>query len=317
MVWKAKLHKHMLDKLYEKACYLLLTSQAIHNKIQSLGFKDCLVMLSSVDSLASLKGGIVIQVLGELSNDEAPSQKFAQTFFLAEQRDGYFVLNDIFRYIKEDIESDFDDIDLDCAKEVEESDSLLPEPQPTNGLSNGFHSHSHSTVTEEEVTAKPPPMQYSSAPIDTSSESHTAGKGSSIHDEVHVQQTPAPSEETASPTEPTPPYDLRHVESASNEPQTTEDEPARAPAAAGMPTPASVEQETPIPAEVSAPTEAPASHAPKTWATLAASNAEKWHAQSEPKSHAHATTGQPKANGNQAAPNRKEVTKPSHQGSFL
>src|SRR6202035_4121720 len=125
------------------------------------GFKDCLVMLSSVDSLASLNGGIVIQVLGELSNNDAPSQKFAQTFFLAEQPAGYFVLNDIFRYIKEDIESDFEEADPDSANEIDTP--MLHESQHgPNGLTNGFHSAAHSLVAEE-PSPNPDSLQYSAA----------------------------------------------------------------------------------------------------------------------------------------------------------
>ena len=37
-----------------------------------------------------------------MSNDGNPNRKFSQTFFLAEQPNGYFVLNDIFRYLKDD-----------------------------------------------------------------------------------------------------------------------------------------------------------------------------------------------------------------------
>jgi len=45
-------------------------------------------------------------VIGEMSNQGEPWKKFVQTFFLAEQPNGYFVLNDIFRFLKEDVESD-------------------------------------------------------------------------------------------------------------------------------------------------------------------------------------------------------------------
>ncbi|CEH13943.1 ran protein binding protein [Ceraceosorus bombacis] len=76
--------------------------QEIHNKISSLGFEDCKVYVSNVDSQSSISGGIVIQVLGELSNKKGPWRKFAQTFFLAEQPNGYYVLNDIFRFLSED-----------------------------------------------------------------------------------------------------------------------------------------------------------------------------------------------------------------------
>lgn len=58
--------------------------------------------MSNVDSQASADNGIVIQVLGEMSNNGLPNRKFSQTFFLAEQPNGYYVLNDIFRYLKDD-----------------------------------------------------------------------------------------------------------------------------------------------------------------------------------------------------------------------
>ncbi|KAJ3063527.1 hypothetical protein HK102_008449, partial [Quaeritorhiza haematococci] len=83
--------------------------QEIHNRILELDFQDCKVLVSNVDSQASLDGGIIVQVLGEMSNKGGASHKFAQTFFLAEQPNGYYVLNDIFRFLKEDIDNDYED----------------------------------------------------------------------------------------------------------------------------------------------------------------------------------------------------------------
>ncbi|KAI9591686.1 hypothetical protein BDF19DRAFT_454287 [Syncephalis fuscata] len=98
----------------------------IHDKIIELGFDDCHVLVSNVDSVASLDGGIIIQVLGEMCNKEGPSQKFAQTFFLAEQPNGYFVLNDIFRFLKDDVGAEYELSDesavtLNVAAPVEET----------------------------------------------------------------------------------------------------------------------------------------------------------------------------------------------------
>ncbi|GAA5990968.1 hypothetical protein JCM10908_000103 [Rhodotorula pacifica] len=81
------------------ACY---GQQEIHAKIMSLQFEDCKVYISNVDSQSSAEGGIIVQVIGEMSNANGPWRKFAQTFFLAGQHNGYFVLNDICRYIKEE-----------------------------------------------------------------------------------------------------------------------------------------------------------------------------------------------------------------------
>lgn len=66
-----------------------------------MDFQDCKVRVSNVDSQASLDN-IVIQVIGETSNKSAELKKFVQTFVLAQQPTGYFVLNDIFRYINEE-----------------------------------------------------------------------------------------------------------------------------------------------------------------------------------------------------------------------
>ncbi|EGG12063.1 uncharacterized protein MELLADRAFT_76555 [Melampsora larici-populina 98AG31] len=83
--------------------------QEIHDKFMSLNFDDCKVFVSNVDSQSSADGGIIVQVLGEMSNGAGPWRKFAQTFFLAEQPNGFFVLNDIFRYIKEEVEEGDDE----------------------------------------------------------------------------------------------------------------------------------------------------------------------------------------------------------------
>ncbi len=64
--------------------------------------------MSNVDSQESFKN-IVVQVIGEISNKAAAHRKFVQTFVLAEQPKGYFVLNDIFRYILEDEEEEMED----------------------------------------------------------------------------------------------------------------------------------------------------------------------------------------------------------------
>ncbi|TPX43308.1 hypothetical protein SeMB42_g04779 [Synchytrium endobioticum] len=68
--------------------------QEVHQRIQELGLKDCQVKISNIDSQAS-SGGVLLQVLGEMSNQGGPAHKFAQTFFSARQTNGYYVLNDI------------------------------------------------------------------------------------------------------------------------------------------------------------------------------------------------------------------------------
>lgn len=47
---------------------------------------------------------IVVQVIGETSNKTSELKKFVQTFVLARQPGGYYVQNDIFRYIVDELE---------------------------------------------------------------------------------------------------------------------------------------------------------------------------------------------------------------------
>jgi hypothetical protein len=98
--------------------------QAIRETIVGLKLTSCKVTLSLVECQESLNNGIIIVVLGHLSNNgkQTPMQRlvgvmrtrsartggqprrFSQTFFLAAQEpSGYFVLNDIFRYLREDV----------------------------------------------------------------------------------------------------------------------------------------------------------------------------------------------------------------------
>jgi len=75
----------------------------IHEKITSLGYKDCKVSLSVVDCQQSLGDGVLVVAFGHISNKGEAPRKFIQTFFLAVQTDpaGYYVLNDVFRHLKD------------------------------------------------------------------------------------------------------------------------------------------------------------------------------------------------------------------------
>lgn len=81
----------------------------IFDRISDLGLNECKVLVSNVDSQGTLEGGIMIQVLGELSNDGQGSKKFAQTFCLAPQESGFYVYNDIFRFLKDEVDSESGD----------------------------------------------------------------------------------------------------------------------------------------------------------------------------------------------------------------
>lgn len=260
--------------------------QEIHNKIMALNYENCKVFIHSVDAQSSANDGILIQVVGEMSNRDEPWKKFLQTFFLAEQPNGYFVLNDIFRFLKEE--------SADEAEEEEEQEAAAEEEEPAPVQ----------VVEQSQEPAAPVPVSVS-VPVD---------QVSSFKPEEPVQPpSPAPpaTVEAVSAPEPTPsqsteaPYvngvnghsetveseDTHEAEPtpaphAEAEPVTTIPEPTPAPEVpppvkvpSPAPPPTAVPPASETPQKSPAPTPAPqppAPSGPKTWATLAASNNKKW-----------------------------------------
>lgn len=255
----------------------------------SLALEDCKVYISSVDSQSSAEGGIVVQVIGEMSNRGGAWRKFAQTFFLAEQPNGYFVLNDICRYLKEEGEEDEPIVDTKHSGPVEAvlfdeppteefriSDSAVPtiatksvetpipsqastSSQPSAAVTNGSHLHD-STPDLASDSPSPEPI---SAPVP---------------DAIPVPTTPA----VAEPLSSTAPAPIETpIEAA--EPIVVAEEPVAAPQPEPSP-PAPIVKAVPAPVVASvtpSPKESitppvPAVPVVKSWATLAASNKTGW-----------------------------------------
>lgn len=74
--------------------------EAINKKIASFDFSNVVVGQNlTVDHQASQGGGVLVVVVGRMSIGTSYLRPFTQTFFLAPQADGYYVLNDSFRFI--------------------------------------------------------------------------------------------------------------------------------------------------------------------------------------------------------------------------
>ncbi|QRV76581.1 nuclear transport factor 2 [Ceratobasidium sp. AG-Ba] len=210
-----------------------------------------------------------------MSNAGEPWRKFAQTFFLAEQPNGYFVLNDIFRYLKE--ESNADD-------EAEAEEDATPNgeaaaPEPVSAPQT--HDVAEPVAVQPEPTPAPAPAPQEApvvAPEPVAEEPAVNGthaeesKPAEPAKEAAQLPSPSPEPEAQPAEEPTP------VELTPAREQTPAPAAAAAPAAAPAPAPA----EKPQPPASSAPPAAapspapPAPSAPKTWANLAAANSSKW-----------------------------------------
>lgn len=85
-----------------------------------MGYSELSAEILSVDAQESFGGGVVVLVTGFMIGKDNIKQKFTQCFFLAPQEKGYFVLNDIFRYVDEN--------------EIKEPDHAIGSPaSPENG----------------------------------------------------------------------------------------------------------------------------------------------------------------------------------------
>ncbi|KAK4788463.1 hypothetical protein SAY86_019782 [Trapa natans] len=78
----------------------ITTIKGINEKIMSLNYDKYKVEIITADSQASYKGGVSLLVTGVLTGEDGTRMMYSQSFFLAPQEPGYYVLNDIFRYLE-------------------------------------------------------------------------------------------------------------------------------------------------------------------------------------------------------------------------
>ncbi|TVU46559.1 hypothetical protein EJB05_06100, partial [Eragrostis curvula] len=133
----------------------------INETIMSTDFRNCLIEIETADAQLSHKDGVLIVVTGSLSPSEDVCRKFTQSFFLAPQESGgYFVLNDVFRFISEkhlavinqvvtrENESSQNAI---SAIPASETYSALPKPTAAEKTLNSDHVTVESNVEERQV----------------------------------------------------------------------------------------------------------------------------------------------------------------------
>ncbi|KAF7712346.1 Uncharacterized protein PECH_003338 [Penicillium ucsense] len=223
-------------------------TKAINERIKSLDFQDCKVRVLNVDSQASFEN-ILVSVVGEISNKSEPSRKFVQTFVLAEQPNGYYVLNDIFRYLVEENEAEEAVSEADTPA-VTEAPAAKEEPAPAATEEAKVSEEAAPAITEvdeklekevngETEQSEETTPQANGAPADVSAEE--PAKEPAQAPEPEVQQ-----EEVVQTPEPTPVAE-KETPAVKEAASTRAPAPAAAPAAPAAPVPA----------------------VPKTWASIA------------------------------------------------
>lgn len=107
---------------------LFISLQAINDKILSLNYEDYTAEIKTADAQESFEKGVIVLVTGCLTGKDSLIKKFAQTFFLAPQDKGYYVLNDVFRYIEENKALEFNSVTGNGINESTQQGTLTEEP---------------------------------------------------------------------------------------------------------------------------------------------------------------------------------------------
>lgn len=116
--------------LKKKTKLLIILGQAINAKFLSLDYKNLKAEIKTADAQESHMGGVTVLVTGYLTGMDNVRRPFAQSFFLAPQDKGYFVLNDVFRYMDE---CEFVENSSTMANGVSETAPKAPQiPDPGN-----------------------------------------------------------------------------------------------------------------------------------------------------------------------------------------
>uniref|UniRef100_A0A1A8MK49 GTPase activating protein (SH3 domain) binding protein 1 n=2 Tax=Nothobranchius TaxID=28779 RepID=A0A1A8MK49_9TELE len=192
----------------------------IHKRVMALSFRDCHTKIRHVDAHATLNEGVVVQVMGELSNNMQPMRKFMQTFVLAPEgtvANKFYVHNDVFRYQDEV----FGDSDSEPPEESDDEEpDRVPSPDVAPEDSAPFYdptacSDPVAQGDEEEAAAvSPEPEQETEKEVEAVEEELKADMMQETQTETHTADdqteksstTPVPptTEPSSAPAEPAP-----------------------------------------------------------------------------------------------------------------
>ncbi|XP_047951529.1 nuclear transport factor 2-like isoform X2 [Salvia hispanica] len=104
------------------------TMKCINDEICNLDYKNNKPEIKTADAQSSFKEGVIVLVTGCLTGKDNMRRKFTQTFFLAPQDKGYYVFNDVFRYVDESKSDAVSDV-ATVADDIPSS-SLTQHPEP-------------------------------------------------------------------------------------------------------------------------------------------------------------------------------------------
>ncbi|XP_043762397.1 ras GTPase-activating protein-binding protein 2 isoform X2 [Cervus elaphus] len=207
----------------------------IHHKVLSLNFSECHTKIRHVDAHATLSDGVVVQVMGLLSNSGQPERKFMQTFVLAPEGsvpNKFYVHNDMFRYEDEVFGDSEPELDEESEDEVEEEqEERQPSPEPVQESANSGYYEAHPVTNGIEE-----PLEESSHEPEPEPESETKTEElkppveeKNLEELEEKSASPPPAEPVSLPQEPPKPRVEAKPEVQSQPPRVREQRPRERP----------------------------------------------------------------------------------------
>lgn len=135
---------------------------AIKEKLLSVDYSEYSAEIKTVDAQESLDGGVTVLVTGYLTGNDDVKKKFTQSFLLATQDKGYYVLNDIFRFRDEANDQpsssaltsgDSEPLAPEQAEQLEQHENQVPEEEKLDEAETVDPSAEISCSVKEEVQA--------------------------------------------------------------------------------------------------------------------------------------------------------------------
>ncbi|KAM6593835.1 hypothetical protein CsatA_001538 [Cannabis sativa] len=129
--------------------------QSINETILSLKYEDYTVEIKTADAQESHEKGVIVLVTGCLTGKDNVRKRFTQTFFLAPQDKGYYVLNDVFRFVEENEVPQVISIPVNGVDESAQECAVAAEPEPTHEPDNLVMEVERAIPLEEDVNNGP------------------------------------------------------------------------------------------------------------------------------------------------------------------
>ncbi|PWA70295.1 Nuclear transport factor 2 [Artemisia annua] len=160
------------------------TMKGINDKICSMDYTTYKAEIKTADAQESYKDGVIVLVTGFLTRKEDNRRrKFIQSFFLAPQDKGYFVLNDVFRYVDESKPIEDNPVVVEVIED-KQTTPLIPDPPRTIDSPSPYFASVHkdeAPIVEEKAREV------------------LENEGSSANENNSVRPEPNPSENNISP----------------------------------------------------------------------------------------------------------------------